>query len=222
MPGPAWRLEQLFPGAVLAEVADSKDYEAPLHPEEAKLAARMAVNRSREFTAGRACARRALARLGITDVAVLSGPRREPRWPASVVGSIAHCAGFCAAVVARDAEFRGLGLDIEPVQRLEMPLAETVLSASEREALRHLPTRGAEWSLVAFVAKEAAFKALYPVLQREIGFNEMALDPTEWPAPRLSRTPVTAHELNGFLPRLEVRIALEHGHVLAGVSLPFR
>ncbi len=44
---------------------------------------------------------------------ILPGQRGAPRWPAGVVGSMTHCAGYRAAVVARADEVTSLGVDAE-------------------------------------------------------------------------------------------------------------
>lgn len=54
-----------------------------------------------EFVTGRACARRALARLGVEPVPVPSGDRGEPFWPDGIVGSITHCDEYRACAAAR-------------------------------------------------------------------------------------------------------------------------
>src|SRR6516225_8640665 len=74
--------------------------------------------RRAEFTAGRRCAREALARLGLPAAPVLAGRAGEPRWPAGVTGSITHCAGYRACAVARTADVTALGIDAEPDARL--------------------------------------------------------------------------------------------------------
>ena len=71
------------------------------------------LRRYAEFSTGRACARAALARIGVPPVPIPRGPRGEPRWPDGVTGSITHCAGYLACAVARRAEVRALGIDAE-------------------------------------------------------------------------------------------------------------
>src|SRR5438045_3856440 len=80
-----------------------------LFPEEAIAVERAVARRRRDFSAGRWCARQALAALGISPVAIPVGPNREPRWPAGVVGSIAHSHSHCAAVVALSRHVAALG-----------------------------------------------------------------------------------------------------------------
>ena len=88
--------------------------------------------RRAEFTAGRACARTALARLGLPAAPVLAGRAGEPRWPAGVTGSITHCAGYRACAVARTADLAALGIDAEPNAGLPAGLIESVAGHAER------------------------------------------------------------------------------------------
>ena len=82
--------------------------------------------RRAEFTAAWACARTALARLGLPAVPVLAGRAGEPRWPAGETGSITHCTGYRACAVARITDLAGLGIDAEPNAWLPAGLIESV------------------------------------------------------------------------------------------------
>ena len=106
-------IEALFPdGVVTVESTDAFSEDA-LRPEERAGLGRAVEKRRREFAAGRACARRALARLEIADAVLPIGPDRLPAWPAGIVGSITHCAGYCGVAVARRGSILCLGLDAE-------------------------------------------------------------------------------------------------------------
>ncbi len=101
----------LFPAcAVAAELREPGD-PALLLPEEAAFLGRAVPKRVREFAAGRLCARRALAEFGISDFPLRVADDRQAVWPSSMIGSITHTAGLCAAVVAERARIAALGLD---------------------------------------------------------------------------------------------------------------
>src|SRR5688500_16527321 len=91
-------LEELVPTSVATAEAFEDDGAAPL-PEERNLVARAVEPRRREFGTTRACARTALGRLGVDPVPIPRGPGGAPRWPAGIVGSLTHCAGYRAAAV---------------------------------------------------------------------------------------------------------------------------
>jgi 4'-phosphopantetheinyl transferase EntD len=170
-------IASLLPSAVVTVEATDTDWTAPLLPEEEPLVARAVEKRRREFTAGRTCARRALARLDRPDFPVLMGPRREPLWPPGIVGAITHCPGYCAAAVARGADVRSLGIDAELRAPLPSGVAELVCTETERRWSAALP--GEHWGALLFSAKEAVYKAWYPVARRWLDYQdaELTVDP---------------------------------------------
>jgi 4'-phosphopantetheinyl transferase EntD len=167
----------LLPPTVVTVEAGEADWTAPLLPDEEPLVARAVEKRRREFTAGRACARRALEQLGWPGFALLSGPRREPLWPPGVVGTITHCAGYCAAAVARVDDVRSLGVDAELRAPLPQGVEEMVCTAAERRQAAGLP--GDHWPTLVFSAKESVYKAWYPVALRWLDYQdaELTFDP---------------------------------------------
>ena len=81
-------IEELLPAEV-ASVARRIDGEpGELFPEEVVHLDKAIASRRREFAAGRACAREALAKLGLPPVPILRGEKREPLWPQGIVGSL--------------------------------------------------------------------------------------------------------------------------------------
>lgn len=128
-------------------------------------------SRRRDFAAGRHCARRALARVGVAPEPILTGPHREPLWPDGVVGSITHCDGYAAAAVARAAEVAALGVDAEPHSPLPDGVLRLVAGEEERTWLESAPA-GTCWDRVLFSAKESVFKAWSPLVGRWLGFRE--------------------------------------------------
>ena len=212
-------IRDLLPPTVAVAESFGEVPGAALLPEEEQLVARAVARRRQEFTTARACARRALAEIGQPEAPLLSGPAREPLWPAGVVGSLTHCAGYRAAAVARRADVVTLGIDAEPAEPLPGGVLERVTSAAEREALDRLPA-GACWDRLLFSAKESVYKAWYPLAHRWLGFcdAEVALCPTGTfsarlvvPGPDLGARPVT-----GFSGRYAVRTGL----VVTAIALP--
>jgi 4'-phosphopantetheinyl transferase EntD len=173
-------IASLFPDGVVTVCATPEMERDPLHPEERARAQRMGEKRRREYALGRACARRALAELGIEGFALLSGEKREPLWPDGVVGSLTHCRGFCAAAVARRGAVLGIGLDAEPAEPLAARLLDRVCSPDEKTRLEALPNPGGcGWGIVLFSAKESLYKCYFPLTRRFLGFRdaEVRLDP---------------------------------------------
>lgn len=166
-------IEQLLPEGAVASDVFGPDGSATLYPEEAALVARTTDLRREEFTTVRACARRALAALGLPPAPVLPGVRNVPQWPRGVVGSMTHCADYRAAVLARDTDLAMIGIDAEP----DLPLPEGVLEsiALPRE-LAWVRSGGVGERLcrdrLLFSAKEAVYKTWYPLLGTELDFDD--------------------------------------------------
>lgn len=154
--------------------APAETIEAGLFPEEREHIAGAVAKRRAEFAAVRRCARRALRELGFPPVAILPGERREPLWPAGVVGSMTHCVGYCAAAVADAREITALGIDAEQHAPLPAGVLALISLESERERLAGLDARaaGVHWDRVLFSAKESVYKAWFPLTRSWLGFEQ--------------------------------------------------
>ncbi|MGQ0456800.1 MAG: 4'-phosphopantetheinyl transferase family protein [Hyphomicrobium sp.] len=174
-----------FAGLLDARIAVAEaalpDPAAFVLPEEAAFVANAVRRRRDEFAAGRSCARRAMAALGVKAQPVLVGPDRCPIWPPGLAGSIAHSDDHCVAAVAlRSQGFRSIGVDIEPALALPDDLWEAICLPSELDWLATLDAReGGRWARAIFSAKEAAFKCLYGVTGQNLEFHDLrvAIDP---------------------------------------------
>jgi 4'-phosphopantetheinyl transferase EntD len=159
----------LPPGAGIA-VARLPAPDAPLPPAEAAATTGMAPGRRAEFAAGRYCARLALARLGVTPVAIPVGPGRAPVFPPGVTGTISHAAGLAAAAVARSPCL--LGIDIEAALDLPAEVRPRVCSPAEL-ALAPPGLAAGLWARVVFSAKESVYKAVAGTAGRFVDFDEV-------------------------------------------------
>lgn len=169
-------LARLFAVPVAARVAAPEDYDAPLFPEEAEAILRAVPRRRREFAAGRACARGALAALGAPPAALPRRADRAPAWPGGYVGSLTHCEGFCAAVAAPAALVLGLGLDAETADPLPGQTPRHVCRPDELTRFaRSGPPPGSAWSKLAFCAKEAFYKCYQPLTGRSLDFGDVSV-----------------------------------------------
>jgi 4'-phosphopantetheinyl transferase EntD len=143
---------------------------APM-PDEEPLIARSVAKRRNEFITVRHCARTALGALGLSPVPILKGDKGEPCWPDGVVGSLTHCTGYRGAVVARSAVVRSVGVDAEPHDVLPDGVLDVISSEAERRAMTALPV-GVHWDRILFCAKEATYKAWFPLTKRWLGFED--------------------------------------------------
>lgn len=176
------RLQTLLPASVaVAQWRNGNGLDGPPtadpagFPEEEAAVARAIASRRQEFTVARACARRALQQLGLPPVSIPKGPSGEPQWPPAVVGSITHCAGYAAAVVARRSQVLTLGIDAEPNDPLPDGVLRLTASTDEVTRLDRLAAThpGVQWERLAFCAKEAIYKAWFPVQHRWLGFEDV-------------------------------------------------
>jgi 4'-phosphopantetheinyl transferase EntD len=215
-------LKEIVPSRVACAEAFGDARDAVLFPAEEAVVAGAVPMRRREFATARFCARRALAELGVAPAPLLPGPRGAPSWPAGVVGSITHCAGYRASAVASRARMVTVGIDAEPDAPLPPGVLDVVASAEERAWVRTLSRTDPRvcWDRLLFSVKESVFKAWYPLARSWLGFEQahVTVDPARnrfaarllVPGPRLD-----GRELAGFAGRWVVR----NGLVLTAVTL---
>lgn len=177
----------------------------PAYIRETEAVATATPQRQREHWTGRALAREALAELGYPPGEIARGPRGEPLWPAGVVGSITHCPGLVAAAVGRADRFASVGIDAEPYAPLSDGVAAVVASVAELADVSSV----AEPVLI-LAAKEAVFKAWWPIEQRELDFAQVRVRPA---GDGVLAAEVDATGWDG----LQVRWRVAEGLVLAGV-----
>ena len=184
--------------------------------------ARAVLKRRREFTTARACARTALAELGFPPAPILSGEKHEPLWPAGVVGSITHCAGYRAAAVAFDTVVASIGVDAEPDEPLPLGVLSSIALPGEADRvaglLRAYPAT--RWDRMLFSAKESVYKAWFPLTRRWLDFTEadVVIDPDR--GTFSARLLVPGPELpSGRLDRFDGRWLADGGLVVTAIVL---
>lgn len=205
-PGPrsAPDLAALFTDAVAFELAGA-DLEAGgdegLWPEEEVQVTRAVPTRRLQFAAGRRCARAGLAALGLPPGPIPAGPQRAPGWPAGTTGSISHTAGYAVAVVRRtapgpagsrasaagpaepsapDPSRISIGVDAEQLGRVGDHLYSRLFTPGEEAWLARLPGARRDAAATAvFGAKEAFYKAQFPLTSAWVGFHDVGSQPIE-------------------------------------------
>ncbi|MFG2501894.1 4'-phosphopantetheinyl transferase [Streptomyces sp. NPDC048441] len=173
-------IEELLPDSVVAvesRAGDEADH-AVLHPEEEAVVARAVDKRRHEFAAVRACARRAMRKLGVPPQPVLPGERGAPRWPDGLLGSMTHCDGYCAAALVRATDLASIGIDAEPHGPLPDGVLDSVSLPAERERLAFLAAGqpSVHWDRLLFSAKESVYKAWFPLTGKWLGFEEADIE----------------------------------------------
>ncbi|NPD13864.1 phosphopantetheinyl transferase [Xinfangfangia sp. D13-10-4-6] len=177
----------------------------------------MVARRAAEFSAGRHAARQAMAGLGRVRSAIPKGPDRAPVWPDGLVGSITHSAEACIAAVAlkRSAGdlsgkgLSGIGLDAEPLHALDPGLAALITGPLD-QVQADAAMAGGDPALMLFCAKEAAYKAQYPLSQRILGPEDIviSIEGDRFEACLAASPALPTGRING-------RIAICAGHILA-------
>ena len=160
------------PDGCVAEAGPVGDY--PLLPGESNGLDDAIAKRRRQFASGRHYARLAMTRLAGYSAAILRDADGRPRWPNGFIGSISHSDRRAAAVVC-NGSLRGIGIDIEDADRQALAnprLHRRLFTEAERSLQWHHPLEGA----VRFSGKEAAYKAVNPIVGRYIGLREVEAD----------------------------------------------
>ncbi|MEJ2859241.1 MULTISPECIES: 4'-phosphopantetheinyl transferase family protein [unclassified Saccharothrix] len=215
-------IEDILPAGVAA-VDTFEDFDVPLFPEEEEHVAKAVDKRRKEFTTGRHCARLALGRLGFPPVPLLPGEKRAPVWPDGVVGSITHCKGYRAAVVARTGSIRTVGIDAEPNEPNPDGVLEAIALPPELRAMAALAAANGKvcWDRLLFSAKETVYKAWFPLARTWLGFEdaEVTINPDDgtFTARILIEPPVVGGvPLDGFTGRWMAR----EGFVVTAIAVP--
>ena len=176
---PAHLMEQVLePGMAWQAVGlTSVDHRRSLWPAEAAAVAGAVEKRQREFAAGRQAARVALAQVCGYSGAIPVAPDRSPCWPDGVAGSITHDEFHALAVVARQAVWRSLGVDMESPQRFHAGLEPHLCRLEEVRLWLECvaPTERQRRLACLFCIKEAVYKAQYPVARAWLDFVDLAV-----------------------------------------------
>ena len=145
-----------------------------LFPEEERIIADAVEARRREYAAVRSCARACLERLSYAPVPMMPGIGGAPTWPAGLVGSMTHCAGYAAAAVGLLPRISAIGIDAEPDAPLPNGVLDLVATPAERNrlAVTQLEPDSPNWDKLLFSAKEAAYKAWFPLVGEWLDHQE--------------------------------------------------
>jgi 4'-phosphopantetheinyl transferase EntD len=223
-------IEELLPESVVAVEAHGSDGagEAALFPEEEAVVARAVEKRRREFTVVRACARRAMEKLGVPAQPILPGERGAPGWPDGLIGSMTHCEGYAAAALVRATDLASLGIDAEPHGPLPDGVLEAIALPTENARLARLTADhpSVHWDRLLFSAKESVYKAWFPLTAQWLDFSEADIEVAVGPDGRsgtlrarlLVPGPVVEGRRVGFF---DGRWTVRPGLVATAVSVPF-
>jgi len=207
----------LFRKSTIAAEVRNLSSIAEIYPVELALVKGAILRRVIDFSGGRLCAREALSRLGIPDFPLLAGKDRMPHWPDSVVGSITHTTGYCAAVVAAYSNYLGIGIDAELIGRVDRELWTYIFTDREIDWLSDLTAEDqTTMATVLFSAKEAFFKCQYPITRKWLEFKDANL--------QITRNEFIVHIESHLLNReeeLRGQFVLDGQLVITGIAYPY-
>lgn len=115
--------------------------------------------------------------LGFANLDVTRGPNGEPIWSQNIKGSISHSQGDVIVVASSRNDVSSIGIDIEKLNRdIPLKISKRICTENEKKWLIQLPQSEQKKFLTAlFSAKEALYKACFPLHKKFFGFKEADL-----------------------------------------------
>lgn len=222
MPSDAAALQELItrriPGqpGLLVRAAGVSDRTDSLYPEELHSVSRAVDKRRAEYSTGRWLARQLMSELDLPPAPIPRGANREPLWPVGISGTITHAEELVVASVARSDCIRSVGLDLEVWARMDEKLHARLFTARERERLLSLPAQAPG---LLFSAKEAGYKATFPLAGRFIGFHDAETE-VDWDAGEFRFRYVGAHDPSAVMETGSGRFLISGRYVLCLFIIP--
>ena len=160
------------PGLLIGHRLISPGDEDALLDEEAGSIASTVVGARRASGAARIVARELLAQLGHSRALLPKSASGEPIWPAGIAGSLAHDDEVAVAAVGPRRDVGSVGIDVEPAVLLPPDMLELIATPQELHKIADDPLRGK----LLFAAKEAVYKAVYPLERVFLEFRDIEVD----------------------------------------------
>jgi 4'-phosphopantetheinyl transferase EntD len=160
------------PGLLIGHRVISTGDEFALLDEEAASIGAAGADRRRASGAARRVARELMRQLGVGGLAIPKSASGAPIWPEGLVGSMAHDERVAVAAVGMARDFAAIGIDVEPAVALPPDMLGLVATPRERRAIANDPLR----AKLLFAAKEAVYKAVYPLDRLFLEFHDIEID----------------------------------------------
>ena len=156
---------------VKVAVAEDWMWEQKAYPEEEAFITRAVEKRKREFRAGRHSARAVLQALGVEEFPLMVGDHRQPVWPKHIIGSISHTDGFCACVATEQNDIVSIGIDVEPLEKVDAASLPLICTRREMQAIEAAqPDTDVPLCKLIFSAKECVHKVYHPLNGHTLDF----------------------------------------------------
>ncbi|MFC1744910.1 4'-phosphopantetheinyl transferase [Candidatus Riflebacteria bacterium] len=134
-----------------------------------------------DFFAGRQAAHLAMQAINMEPCPIPVGEKNEPLWPENITGSISHSCGIALAAVALKANVRLIGVDLEDkmrrLQNFSRILQMVCCYQAEKKWVLEEKNPAAQQVrfLQVFSAKEAFYKAFFPIFKQRFFFNAVEM-----------------------------------------------
>lgn len=139
----------------------------------------VSAQRQQEFLAGRFCAVKAAEKIGLSLLSLPQGTTREPVWPELLTGSITHTKNKAFGCISLRWHLKSIGMDAEEVISTDLfrDIASIISNESERKLLTSMTDQHKQsiTRTLIFSAKEALYKALFPLCKTYIDFLDASL-----------------------------------------------
>lgn len=202
-------LEGLLPEAVIAGGSFGLDLR---HPIQVPRNERQAVFQEAQTRAINDCVRELCNRAGLPEsTQVGKGSGGERLWPTGFVGSLTHKGTVVLGALAAKSVLCALGIDIEFIDSTELG------SIEKNVAWEGIPpgTGQSQGVLLALSAKEAVFKAQYPLTRKLLSYSDVTLKWTSHSAGAFSATVDCGGTIN-----FQVRCATTNLWVVSTAVMP--
>jgi 4'-phosphopantetheinyl transferase EntD len=145
--------------------------DGPVHPGERCLYVGVDEQTRRATSSGRLVCRELLRAMGVAPRPILRDDGGAPRWPIGIGGTLAHDDAFAVGLAWAGGPLLW-GIDVEPPLPLPAEiLDDVVITDDERRYTGDDPVV----ARAVFCAKEAAFKATWPLHRRVLEFRDVVV-----------------------------------------------
>jgi len=204
-------------------IAPIANHEADIFPEEMASQSGTTFKRLTEFSSGRNLVHALQEEAGLSRRPILRNSDRSPVWPNGCKGSISHSAQLAAATLTRNPAITGIGIDIEALTELNERLRARLFTPTEMRRFSRLEPALEHPDVLTFSAKEAVYKAIYPIAGLMIEFKEVEIsidqDHKQFSATYLPDTDATTSR-NLILNSGHGYFRMLRGHVLTLFVIP--
>jgi len=132
-----------------------------------------AKERAEGFIMGRIAAHETMNSISLAGD-ILRHENGSPNWPDGITGSISHKNGIAIAAVGQKIHLQSIGLDVEKIL-IDEKILVRIAKPEEQRWINEDKSNSARRLTQLFAAKEALYKALFPLTKTFFGFKDATL-----------------------------------------------